>query len=60
MGTARGEIALNELNALNFLNGWNNLNPVSSESPARDCIVKGIPLYWRHLGGTPSGKPERD
>ena len=44
MGTARGEIALNELNVLNFLNGWNNLNPASSESPARDCIVEGIPL----------------
>jgi len=45
MGTARGEIVLNELNALNFLNGWNKLNSASSESPARDCIVEGIRLY---------------
>jgi hypothetical protein len=51
---------LNELNGRNFLNGWNKLNPASSESPAGDCSVDGMPLYQRHLGGTTSGKPERD
>jgi hypothetical protein len=45
---------------LNELNGWNKLNPASSESPAGDCSVDGMPLYQRHLGGTTSGKPERD